>query len=117
MAGQHQDKPPTDWRACTPYWQEEALKENADTVREIESMAKDNGVTVAQLSLAWVVNQGNDVFPIPGTTKLEHLEENVKAAKVTLTKEEITKIASMAGNIKGTRGNDEYMTMAYQAFQ
>ena len=83
---------------------EENFKDNVQTIKEIENMAKEKGVTLSQLSLAWVINQGNFVFPIPGTTKIKHLEENAKAADVNLTKEELSKIANAAAKIKGERG-------------
>ena len=115
LTGQYQDKPPADWRSGVPYMMEENLKENAVVVREIENLAKEKNITLAQLSLAWVINQGKDVFPIPGTTKISHLEENARAAQVELTHEEMTKIAAAAAKIRGERGNEGYMSMAYNA--
>lgn len=61
------------------------LSANAQLLAPLEQMAKDNGVTPAQLSLAWLHAQGTDVFPIPGTTKLANLESNVNAAKLATT--------------------------------
>ena len=82
------------------------LKENAALVEDIQKFAANKGITLAQLSLGWVIHQGYDVFPIPGTTKLKHLEENVQGSDVTLTVEEAEKIATAATKIKGERGNE-----------
>ena len=117
MAGQHHDKPPADWRSDVPYFREDNLKENVTLVKQVENMAVAKGITLAQLSLAWVINQGLDVFPIPGTTNLKHLEDNVNASNIMLTTEEAEKIASAAAKIKGDRGNEGYMKMTYHAFE
>ena len=116
LAGQHHDKPPADWRSDVPYFREENLKENTALVKEVEALAAAKGVTMAQLSLAWVINQGSDVFPIPGTTNLKHLEDNVNASNIMLTPDEAEKIAFAAAKIKGERGNEGYMKMTYNAF-
>ena len=91
----------------------ENLKDNTALVKEIEAIATKKGITLAQLSLAWVINQGCDVFPIPGTTKLSHLEDNIKAAEVNLTSDEMELIANAAAKMKGERGDERYMQMAY----
>ena len=100
-----------------PYMSQENMPENIKIIQEIEALAKEKRVSLAQLSLAWVINQGVDVFPIPGTTKIAHLEENIAAANVKLTKEEITKIEEAASKLKGERGNEEYMKRSFKAFQ
>ena len=94
---------------------DENLKDNVQTIKEIENMAKEKGATLSQLSLAWVINQGNFVFPIPGTTKIKHLEENAKAADVNLSREELLKIANAASKIKGERGDEAYMKLTFHA--
>ena len=116
LAGQYQEQPPADWRSDVPYMRKENLEENAKIVKEIESLALGKGITLSQLSLAWVINQGSDVFPIPGTTKIRHLEENVEASRVALNKEEMARIADAASKIKGERGNERYMKMTYHAY-
>ena len=100
-----------------PYMSKENLPDNLKVIQEIEKLAKDKGITLSQLSLAWVINQGVDVFPIPGTTRIKHLEENVAAAGVQLSSEELRKIGEAAAKIKGERGNAEYMKRSFQAFQ
>lgn len=114
LAGAHQDNTPKDWRASVPYLSENLRKSNVNIVKEIESLAKEKGLTLSQLSLAWVINQGDDVFPIPGTTNISHLEENAKAFNVTLTDEELQKVADAATKIKGNRGDAGYMEKTFQ---
>ena len=82
------------------------LDGNLKVVEEIELMAKQKDISLSQLSLAWVMNQGHDVFPIPSTTKVKHLEENMAAADIKLTKDELSKLSEAAGKIKGERGNE-----------
>ena len=86
-------------------------------VKEIEKLADEKGITLAQLSLGWVINKGRDVFPIPGTTNLKHLEDNVNASEITLTPEEADKTANAAAKIKGERGNERYMKTTFNAHQ
>ena len=100
-----------------PYMSQENMPENVKIIQEIEALAKEKGVSLSQLSLAWVINQGGDVFPIPGTTKIAHLEENIAAADVNLTKKELTKIEEAASKLKGERGNEEYMKRSFKGFQ
>ena len=100
-----------------PYMSKDNLEENLKVIREIEELAKQKGATISQLSLAWVINQGNDVFPIPGTTKIKHLEENIAAADIQLTSEELSKISEAAAKIKGERGNEDYMKRTFKAYQ
>ena len=104
-------------RGHFPYMAKNNLEENLKVVEEIELMAKQKDISLSQLSLAWVMNQGHDVFPIPSTTKVKHLEENMAAADIKLTKDELTKISEAAGKIKGERGNEEYMKKTFKAFQ
>ena len=100
-----------------PYMSKDNLDDNIKVIQEIEELAKQKGATISQLSLAWVINQGIDVFPIPGTTKIKHLEENIAAAEIQLSKEELAKISEAAAKIKGERGNEEYMKRSFKAFQ
>lgn len=79
------DLPEDDWRRRNPRFAEEALAANLRLVEVVEAMAADRGVTAAQLALAWVLTQGEDVVPIPGTTRPERLEENLGALEVDLT--------------------------------
>jgi len=74
-----------DFRRSLPRFQEENFEANAALVATLERLAMERGVTAAQLALAWVVNQGEDIVPIPGARRIEHLEQNVAAAGIVLT--------------------------------
>jgi len=81
-----------DFRLMSPRFSEENFPNNLKIVDTIGALAKEHGVTATQLTLAWLLAQGDDIIPIPGTTKIERLEENLGALKVKLTKEEEVKI-------------------------
>ena len=74
-----------DFRRSLPRFQEENFDANAALVTELQQLAGKKGVTAAQLALAWVLNQGDDIVPIPGARKIEHLEQNVAAADMVLS--------------------------------
>ncbi|MGW2095135.1 aldo/keto reductase [Promicromonospora sukumoe] len=73
----------------------EAFEHNRALVRALESLATDRGVTTAQLALAWLLAQGDDVVPIPGTKRLRYLEQNVAAASLVLTADEVAAIGAV----------------------
>ncbi|MGK9200370.1 MULTISPECIES: aldo/keto reductase [Sinorhizobium] len=77
-----------DFRRSLPRFQQENFEANAALVATLERLAAERGVTAAQLALAWVVNQGDDIVPIPGARRIEHLEQNVAAAGIVLTDRE-----------------------------
>lgn len=78
-----------DWRRGLPRFQGENFQKNLDLVEIIVQMAEDKGCTAAQIALAWVLAQGEDVVPIPGTKHIEYLQDNVKALDIHLTPEEV----------------------------
>jgi aryl-alcohol dehydrogenase-like predicted oxidoreductase len=82
-----------DTRGRHPRFEGENFEKNRALVERVEAMAADKECTVAQLSLAWLLAQGQDVIPIPGTKRIERLEENLGALDVKLTPEEIAGIA------------------------
>src|SRR3712207_3964955 len=84
-----------DFRRNSPRFQGENFQKNLDLVREIETMAREKGCAPSQLALAWVLAQGNDIVPIPGTKRRRYLEENAGALEVTLTKEDLARIDSI----------------------
>ena len=94
-----------DTRARHPRFEGDNLQKNRALVERVEAMAADKQCTVAQLSLAWLLAQGPDVLPIPGTKRIERLEENLAALDVELTQDEIDSIAEAvpAGAAAGTR--------------
>src|SRR5437899_10341044 len=76
--------PSDDRRRDHPRFQEANFAKNLELVRRIEPIAKEKGCTTGQLALAWLLAQGPDIVPIPGTKRTERLEENVKAASLHL---------------------------------
>ncbi|MFK0275885.1 aldo/keto reductase [Ensifer sp. NPDC090286] len=82
-----------DFRRSLPRFQAENLEANVRQVETLQALAEEKGVTAAQLALAWVINQGDFIVPIPGARKLEHLEQNAAAADITLTAEESSRLA------------------------
>src|SRR5207302_264409 len=86
------DLPPDDYRRNSPRFQGENFQKNLDLVRRVEEIARDKGCKPSQLALAWVLAQGNDIVPIPGTKRRKYLEENVGAVSVKLTKEDLRRI-------------------------
>ena len=81
-----------DYRRQSPRFQGENFQRNLDLVRRVEEMAAAKGCRAAQLALAWVLAQGEDIVPIPGTKRRKYLEENVAALDVALTAEDLARI-------------------------
>ncbi|WP_103027763.1 aldo/keto reductase [Salinibacter altiplanensis] len=90
------DLPENDWRRQNPRFQGENFQKNLDLVDEVKRLAADKDVTPAQLALAWVLHQGDDIAPIPGTTNPEHLDDNLGALDVSLSREELDRIDEIA---------------------
>jgi aryl-alcohol dehydrogenase-like predicted oxidoreductase len=93
-----------DWRRANPRFQGDNFMKNLDLVERIQEIAKHRKVTASQLALAWLLSRPN-VTPIPGTTKIARLEENLAAATIVLTAEELASIEEIApkGVAAGTR--------------
>jgi aryl-alcohol dehydrogenase-like predicted oxidoreductase len=91
-----EDIPADDWRSNNPRFQGENFYNNLELVEAVEDLAADKGVSPAQLALAWLLHQGDDIVPIPGTTKTKHLTENAAAADVDLTDEELEQLDEIA---------------------
>ncbi|XP_042487006.1 probable aldo-keto reductase 4 [Macadamia integrifolia] len=94
-----------DFRKNLPRFQTENLEHNKLIFERVNGIATKKGCTPSQLALAWVHHQGDDVCPIPGTTKIENLNQNIGALSVKLTGEEMAELESLAsaGNVKGER--------------
>lgn len=84
-----------DFRRGLPRFQEENLQQNLQAVNALNAVAQQKGCTPAQLSLAWLLAQGNDIIPIPGTKRRKYLQENAAAADITLTTAELTTISKI----------------------
>ncbi|TAK99572.1 MAG: aldo/keto reductase [Rhodospirillaceae bacterium] len=81
-----------DRRKFMPRWQGEALAKNLSLAEALTNLASAKGCTPAQLTLAWLLHRGGDIVPIPGTTKIHRLEENLAAAAIRLSPDELTAI-------------------------
>lgn len=102
-----------DFRRQVPRFQAENFDANAALVATLEQLAAEKGVTAAQLALAWVLSQGDDIVPIPGARKLHHLEQNAAAADIVLSPAELEQLgrAIPAGQVAGKRYSDASLAM------
>jgi aryl-alcohol dehydrogenase-like predicted oxidoreductase len=87
-----EDLPQDDYRRQNPRFQGENFDKNLRLVEKIEEIAREKGITASQLALAWVLAQGQDIVPIPGTKHRKYLEQNAEAAGVILSQEELARI-------------------------
>ncbi len=94
-----------DYRRFSPRFQGANFNKNLELVTHIEEMAESKGCTPSQLALAWLLAQGDDIVPIPGTKRRKYLDENAGAVNVTLTAEDLRQIDEIApmGVAAGTR--------------
>ena len=99
------DLPADDYRRYSPRFQGDNFQKNLDLVAKITELAKRKGCTPSQLALAWVLAQGPDIVPIPGTKQIGYLDENLAAAKVVLAPAELREIDAIlpAGAASGDR--------------
>jgi aryl-alcohol dehydrogenase-like predicted oxidoreductase len=99
------DLPEGDWRRMNPRFQGDNFARNLDLVRQVEALAAAKGCTAAQLALAWVLAQGNDIVPIPGSRVRARVEENARAADVVLSPGDLAALdaAVPKGAASGTR--------------
>ncbi|GGR43379.1 aldo/keto reductase [Deinococcus seoulensis] len=104
------DFAPDDFRRHNPRFQGEAFQQNLDLVTQVQAIAAEKGCTPGQLALAWVLAQGRDVAPIPGTKRVKYLEENLGALNVTLTPEDLTRIDGAFP--QGAAAGDRYPDMS-----
>lgn len=92
-----------DWRRMNPRFQGENFERNLRLVAAVEDLARRKRCTAAQLALAWLLWQGNDIVPIPGSTKVERIEENAGAVSVTFTQDELNVLESLGPTVAGDR--------------
>jgi len=100
-----------DFRGSVPWYQCDNLERNVPLVDELERMAEAKGVTAAQLALAWLLHQGPDIIPIPGTRRQHNLELNAAAADISLSPDELGRIDGIFAPqaIAGKRGSKAYL--------
>ena len=101
-----EDLEPDDYRRQSPRFQGENFEKNLQLVERVSRIAKSKGVTPSQLALAWVLAQGPDIVPIPGTKKRKYLEENVAADRVAITAEDLRALDDVAP--KGAASGQRY---------
>ncbi len=99
-----------DYRRFSPRFQGENFAKNLQLVDQVKQIADEKHVTPSQLALAWLLAQGEDIVPIPGTKRRTYLEENVAATSVTLTSEDLSRIDAVAP--KGGTAGDRYPDMS-----
>jgi aryl-alcohol dehydrogenase-like predicted oxidoreductase len=104
------DFPEDDFRRHHPRFQGENFERNIELVRRVEEMAAEKGVTAGQLALAWVLHRGKDIVPIPGTKRVRYLEENVAAAYVSLSEDDMARLEEIAP--AGAAAGDRYADMS-----
>jgi aryl-alcohol dehydrogenase-like predicted oxidoreductase len=107
-----EDLPENDTRAGRfPRFSEENFKKNVELADRVREIAEEKGITPGQLALAWLLAQGDDIVPIPGTKRRERLEENAGAADVRLTEEDLRRIeeALPKGSASGERYGEQMM--------
>jgi aryl-alcohol dehydrogenase-like predicted oxidoreductase len=91
-----EDLEPNDYRRHSPRFRGENFQRNLEVVKKIEEIAREKGVTASQLALAWLLAQGDDIVPIPGTKHVRYLEENLRATEIELTKGDLERIEEVA---------------------
>jgi aryl-alcohol dehydrogenase-like predicted oxidoreductase len=92
-----------DFRRTQPRFQGDNLEANMRIVAKLREIADEKGITPAQLALAWVLAQGDDIVPIPGTKRRKYLEENAAAADIELSDEELARIDAELPEVSGER--------------
>ncbi|HWG50398.1 MAG TPA: aldo/keto reductase [Candidatus Acidoferrales bacterium] len=108
-----EDLPADDYRRFAPRFQGENFQKNLDLVKKIEEMAREKNCAPAQLALAWVLARGDDIAPIPGTKRRKYLEQNLGAAHIKLTREDLEHIEQVAP--KGIAAGERYAAPAMAA--
>ena len=116
LTGQYQrfeDLAPDDYRRFSPRFQGENFQKNLDLVARVETIAHEKHCRPSQLALAWLLAQGEDIIPIPGTKRRTYLEENVAALNVKLTADDLRRIDEVApkGVAAGARYPEMMMSM------
>jgi aryl-alcohol dehydrogenase-like predicted oxidoreductase len=91
-----EDLPEDDYRRTSPRFQGENFERNLALVKRVEEIAREKKCAPAQLALAWVLAQGDDIVPIPGTKHREYLQENAGALEVALTNKDLARIDEVA---------------------
>jgi len=110
---QFEDLPADDYRRNSPRFQGENFQKNLDLVKKVEEIAREKGCKPSQLALAWVLAQGDDIVPIPGTKHRKYLEENVAAVDVKLSADDLRRLEEVfpSGAASGERYPEHMMAL------
>ena len=110
------DLDPSDWRLTNPRFAQEVFEANLKLAEAVKKLAAKKDCTPAQFALAWVLAQGNDMIPIPGTKRVKYLEDNMGALAVQLTEADLNETNETFGELKvaGERYTPEMMTMVHR---
>jgi len=100
-----------DWRKTNPRFSEENAAKNGALVEIVRRVATRKGATPAQIALAWVLAQGTDIVPIPGTKRVKYLEDNVGAVDVVQNASDLAELDAIKDNVAGARYTPEMMAM------
>jgi len=100
-----------DFRRTTPRFQEQNFDKNLALVEQVRELAREKGVAPGQLALAWVLAQGDDIVPIPGTKRVSYLEENAGASEIELSDEELARLDELAP--RGIAAGARYADMSF----
>ena len=101
-----------DWRRHAPWFQGDNFQKNIELVSRLEALALEKGCTSAQLAMAWVLAQGKDIVPIPGTKRVKYLEDNIASAEVMLSSDELAELnTAFSGAVAGTRYPEAMMKL------
>ena len=105
-----------DFRRTVPRFSQENFPKNLELVEQLGELAKKKGCTPGQLTLAWLMAQGDDIIPIPGTKKIKYLEENMGALDVKLTAEEVKDIRTLveSAEVHGGRYSDQMIGSCFR---
>ena len=108
-----EDFDPSDYRRSAPRFQGENFRKNLELVRRVEDIAKEKNSTPSQLALAWLLAQGSDILPIPGTKRRKYLEENAAALAINLAPADLRRIEEVSprGAVSGDRYNEVMMKL------
>lgn len=102
LINEHTQFNPNDNRQTLPRFQPESIRKNLRIVEALNAFGRTRGFTPAQIALAWLMHKGDFIVPIPGTTKLSHLEENLRAADIVFTAEEMNELEASVSAIPVT---------------
>jgi aryl-alcohol dehydrogenase-like predicted oxidoreductase len=98
----------SDWRKTNPRFMGENFQQNLRIADEVEAVASEVGATPAQVALAWLLAQGNDIAPIPGTTRVSRVEENIASDRIELSHEQIERLNNLPSAV-GAHHNEQQM--------